>query len=209
MVLAILLLPTLINSGCQKKTETKVIDDDIYYTDIIPDTTATSIAYLYLGRFPQPNDSIASIYLDINDDKEMDVELFVYTSFQEVPGSNPDADYSYGSGIFMLKAGDSVAGIKPPYPLTIARSFKSDSLITNNSQYFESVRTYQTISAGNPFSCFTFDGDTYYGIKIKNGEGCNYGWLLMAFGKGTNTLAIKAFAINKALNKPIRAGQIK
>ncbi|MCX6246614.1 MAG: hypothetical protein NTW10_02670 [Bacteroidetes bacterium] len=52
-------------------------------------------------------------------------------------------------------------------------------------------------------------GDAYYGFKLGKNGGYLYGWVLLTIDPLTKIVTIKEYAINKTLNKPIKAGQIK
>jgi hypothetical protein len=207
----ILFLTSLISLGCHKndKTYNSIMQDDILYTNIQPDTSETSIRYWNLGRFPYPADSTALIYFDVDNDYLMDIYAGIYTHFYWVSASNPDNNYSYGSGLVMVNELDSIAVLDITSPLIIAKHFHIDSIIDNNSKYFPNGSTYKTWSGDNPFTCNTFNGDTYYGFKISKIGGYNFGWILLSISTSINKLTIKEFAINRTLNKPIKAGQKK
>jgi hypothetical protein len=185
------------------------MQDDILYTNIQPDTSETSIRYWNLGQFPYPADSTASIHFDVDNNKLMDIYAYIYTHYFWVSASNPDNNFSYGSGLVMVNEMDSLAVLDITSPLIIAKPFPFDSIIDNNSKYFHNGSAYKTWSGDNPFSCNTFDGDTYYGFKISKTGGYNFGWILMSLSISTNKLTIKEFAINRTLNKPIKVGQKK
>ena len=199
--------------SCHKQDEGSNIDnieipDNILYTDIIPDTSVTSIrgGDSIMG-FPIPSDSSASIIFDIDKDNIMDIILGVYTSYYFVSASNPWANYSFGSGIVMINEKNSVAYSEFIGPCALAKAFSIDSIIFNNSSYSRNVFTYSSGSYNSPCYGNSFSGDTYYGIKISKNGGYIYGWILLSFNIGGNKLTAKEFAINKALNKPIKAGQ--
>jgi hypothetical protein len=195
-------------SSCHKKNDIETIhqNDSIYYYDFSPDTSETSINYWYSG-LPLPADSSADINIDISNDGIMDLKAYVYTSYYWVSNGNPEANYSYGSGLIALRTTDSIASIIHPYPLDEAKAFPIDSVISNNSSYSNSVSCYKTWSGGDPFTCNTFSGETYYGIKLSNKNNFYYGWILMSFDFTNNRLIIKEFALNKTPNKSIKAGQ--
>jgi hypothetical protein len=203
----------LFSEGCKKNDSNitnTVLPDQILYTDLVPDSSATSVRYwIYLiDILPVPDDSSAIIDLDINNDHLMDLRVYVYTSYYWVSNSNPGANYTYGTGLVMLQEKDSVAYSENPGYCIIAKAFKKDSLISVSSKYSEAVATYASGNNWNsPCHCNTFKNDTYFGIKLSVQGGYNYGWILISFDIGSNKVTIKEFAINKTLNNPIRAGQ--
>jgi len=207
MVLAFLIFL----SGCKKKSEDNVpviLPDEIAYTDLIPDTTVTSVRRwisVYGDAIPIPSDSSASVSLDLDQDLVNDISLGAYTYYNFVSASNPGANYNYYAGVAMLDVKDSIAfGEIACYEYRVAKPFPLDSVISDSSRFGRSCILY---SRGSFPTCSIYapNGDTYLGFKLFRNGGCRYGWIQIRFV--SMSLTIKAFAINRTLNKPIRAGQ--
>ena len=185
-----------------------VVPDSILYTDLIPDTTATSIREWGVGyNIPVPADSFATIKLDVNKDNVFDLKANVGTMYYWVSNINAFANYSYYASLSMLQSSDSIAFYYTNGFCKIASAFNKDSVISENLSYSNHADTYAKGNAWGPCFCNTFNGDTYYGFKISVIGGYNYGWILMSFNVGSNKITVKGYAINKTLNKPIKAGQ--
>jgi len=196
--------------SCKKKTEETIVTpqpDDIFFVDISPDTTITSVrewTSFYVQSIPIPGDSGAGISLDVNHDNIDDIGFGVSHYYNFVSASNPGANYNYHSGIGMNGEKDSIAYKGTSGPCRIAEPFAKDSIISDISTYATSATTY---SSGHSTVCHcnAFSGDTYFGFKLTDNGGSNFGWILVSFS--SQKLTIKEFAINRTKNNPIRAGQ--
>ncbi len=196
---------------CKKRSDVLPglpVGDEIIYTDISPDTSFTSVRTWKneIGQdIPVPADSSAGMLLDIDKDKISDMGVGISTSYNFVSASNPAANYNFYSGIYMINNSAGIAYSGTSGSCKVAHSFSNDSVISNKSTYTNSVATFcQGASIG--CDCNSFAGDTYFGFRLWNNGVYNYGWILLHFDYSM-TITVKEFAINKTVNKSIRAGQ--
>jgi hypothetical protein len=209
----LLLLALTFLGACNKDNDSneKVeVKDDILFTDLVPDTTVTSVRewiYAGMGDVPVPDDSGASILLDMDRDDLPDMRFSVGTSYYWVSASNPLANYNFSSGLSMIRDPDAVSGHIYHEYCSVALPFLPDSIISSSCEFAPHVLTYHPYTPNSVCFCNTFTGDTYYGFKLSGADGTHFGWVLTAFDYAQNKLVIKEFAINKAAGKPIRAGQ--
>jgi hypothetical protein len=183
---------------------------DILFTDLVPDTTVTSVRewiYAGMGEVPVPEDSGASILLDMDRDDLPDMRFSVGTSYQWVSASNPEANYNFSSWLSMIRDPDSVAGHIYHEYCSVALPFLPDSIISSSCEFAPHVLTYHPYTPNSFCFCNTFTGDTYYGFKLSGADGTHFGWVLTAFDYAQNRLVVKEFAINNAAGRSIRAGQ--
>lgn len=208
----VLLIMILGCNGCKKNTDDStpiVLPDNILYTDVEPDTSVTSIrewVNYYYSWIPVPSDSSATIYFDLDQDGIMDVVTGAYTHYDQVSVSNPEVNYTFGSGFGMVRDTDSVAWVPPAEPCYCAKPFLPDSVIFIDSHYAEGATTSSKYTFAQPCSCNAFSGDTYFGMKMFRSGGYCYGWILMSY-PSSGTLIVKEYAINLTPGKPIKAGQ--
>jgi hypothetical protein len=192
--------------GCGKKNSN--LPDDIVYKVFSPDTSFTSIrTWEYDGgwTFPVPSDTSAGMTVDFDRDGMKDIGINIGTFGQFVSASNPEANIDYSSGLSPLHDGDAIACESAFAPK--ARQFVKDSEISDASSYYSFGVTY-----GEGVSTFDVqppEGDAYYGFKLHRDGGYRYGWVLLSIDPTNKILTVKEYAINRTLNNPIRAGQIK
>jgi hypothetical protein len=160
----------------------------------------------YYPYLPEPPDSFASISFDLDHDNINDISFGVSTFYYFVSASNPMANYNFSSGISLINNNDLIAYKDSSGPCPIAQPFLKDSIISISSKYIQGASIY---SHGFYIPCYIdgFSEDTYYGIKLSRPGGYIFGWVLINFNNEANKLTLKEFAINKTINKPIKAGQ--
>jgi hypothetical protein len=197
--------------SCKKKSEeinNTIPPDDIVYTDFSPDTSFTSVRTWIntgMGTFPVPSDSSAGMGLDFDQDSIINVYVGINTFYEFVSASNPEANYNYSANLAPAQPNDSIASESMGQPK--AKIFKKDSIIPGNSTFY-----WLGIMYGEGVSTFHVpapQGDAYFGFKIAKSGGYQYGWVLLRIDSWSKILTIKEYAINRTLNKPIMAGQIK
>ena len=205
-----LFLFCILISSCKKGGDQKndsILPDKILYTDIDPDTTFTSVRSWFdtgLGTIPYPSDSSAGITLDVDHNGLPDLSLRVFTFYQFVSASSPEANYNYGVIINTYDTKDSVVFDQTSGPCWAAKTFLQDSVISGNFKFTYSASIY---ASGYSTGCNVLPkvGDKYYGFKIWNNGNYNYGWILLNFN--SMKLTLKEYAVNLTPNKPIKAGQ--
>lgn len=182
--------------------------DEIVFTDITPDIQAStirdyySIMNPYCGPQPIPNDSIATIGLDLNNDSQLDFNIEIRHYQQEIN------QYCGHCGIFHIK----IITIKP----LSSNGFVS---IDTVSKYW--IRKYDTTqlilptdiwSNGN-VTALLMDGclipyvsfdDTYWGLKLDD----MIAWLHVE-RSSNNGLKIKELAINRTKGNALKPGKRK
>jgi len=210
----ILLLVAVGLTFCKKHQEASVdnssnLPDNIIYTDLVPDTSVSSVQKnLPPYQMPPPKDSSAQIDLDVDHDGINDITVGADVIYFFISASDPGANYWFGLGLGTIREQDSVPIlITSPPCFSTARPYQKDELIFNNSHFSIGSLLSSSGSPQDPCECNTLSGDTYYGFKLYDHGGYDYGWILLN-GGGTS-ITVKAFAINKTKNNPIKAGQIK
>ncbi len=183
--------------------------DDIYYYNIIPDTTITSVSSYYpFSGIPNPNDSTASIQIDLDNDGINDITLSVSHYYQWQSASNPLSNYFYQSGLNMINSIDSIATLNYydtqfGVNLTVLNFLHINDAINSNLRYHTSA-TIKSIVFWGPSYNGPY-GDSYVGFKIKRNGNYHYGWILIS--RSGSNLTIKEFALNRTPNRKILAGQ--
>ena len=100
---------------------------------------------------------------------------------------------------------DSISDEKNHVPR--AKQYIKDSLIPGNSTfYFLGIMYSEGISSHLPYIPAPA-GDAYFGFKLFRNGGFRFGWILLNINPISKTLTIKEYAINKTLNRPLKAGQ--
>ncbi|MCX6305451.1 MAG: hypothetical protein NT040_10830 [Bacteroidetes bacterium] len=197
-------------TSCKKKSEETshgTPSDDIVYTDISPDTAVTSVRswqVIPYGSLPVPKDSSAAILLDLDQDHTIDISIDATTYYKIVSASNPEANYNFQAGISMGDK-DSVAFRGISYgTCSIAKPFPADSVISDKSGFTRHAIIY---SQGSFPLCIiaAHQGYIYYGFKLFRNGGYMFGWIQIRFV--SMCLTIKAYAINRTIGRPVRAGQ--
>ncbi len=210
LIITLLLFSILLHS-CKKGTESNdgiVLPDKILYTDIIPDTVFTSVRYWSntggFGILPVPSDSSAGMYIDVDHDSIPDLGLFVYTYYQMVSASHPEANYNFGCIIKGNDSRDSIIFDSITGPCHNAKPFLKDSVISGGFKFDDYTYLYSS-GFSTPCHIAPVSGDAYYGFKILiNGKFC-YGWIRVNFD--SMNLTLKEFAVNLTGNNSIKAGQ--
>ena len=205
----ILFLTILILVFSCERYDSHTINDNILYFDYIPDTSIGTIKYftpspvppsiMNCPNIPTPQDSVTSIYLDVNQDKIND--FFIEAVHNKV-------DFGCGSHCICFYYRIAINGLNNvSFISTYLKDdldyvpIKYDSLSTVNKDSTWNERAFLYLySPGAPFSTDFFD--CYIGIKICN----HYGWINIA-PTGKNGIVIKEYALNLTEDKNIKCGQ--
>ncbi|MBL4715445.1 MAG: hypothetical protein JKX95_02330 [Bacteroidia bacterium] len=204
-------------TNCKQDPQFKDLQiNDIIYTDIFPDTTITSIDSLAYNNnwfcyFPYPSVSSKSFYIDLDKDNVDDYEVVISYAYYEMSMSDPCTNNSFSIHIETL-SDDSIA-IGDPSIL-----IEGDT-INNSFRYYK----YLYFFANHPLGASYLikpkpSTDFYIGLKLKDNKKFYYGWLNLDVNGYTfyhilspetfeHSVTIKGYAINKAPNTPILAGQ--
>jgi hypothetical protein len=207
----------LVLCDCKKKNKCSAnadLPDSIVYTKLIPDTTVSSVRNnLGWMEWPPEKDSSASIFLDVDHNGTMDIQIFAYVYYHFISASSPQANYDFGLSFGMVRDQDDVAVSQPcdhcgNSPVC---AFKEGSAISDNYRYFKGGIVYNSGAPEYDFCyCNALSSDTvgtYYGFRIYDGGCYKYGWILL-YGGGS-ALTVEAYAINETKGKSILAGQKK
>lgn len=202
------LVSTIFFGGCKKDDATNedvdTSPDSILYSGPI-DTILTSISNWDQTGDPQPYDSTAFYYFDVDGDSVADFKM-THSHSKVKPSMSGQAVSTHSTIIYPASnAADKIAikqdyGPWEPYPLEYLDKVDSNLQWWNNAYLF----IYSVSPGIGVVASQSLDGE-YIGLKLDKGGVIYYGWLHVEPNwRGTK---IKGYAINMVNNKRIKAGQ--
>jgi len=188
-----LLLIQFIFIGCKKNSPNNdnEIIFDILYTDIDPDSTVVA---------PTVSDSFSYYYFDLNNDEIDDFRFGLRHWYTFV---SPSCCDNYYNKIESLN-NNKITGDESTFGHCAQPLFVNDTI--DNCLYWA---TSSTLLAKVEFSnlCPWDWPDRFIGLKLVVSNDTLYGWIRL--NADYSEILIKEYAINKASNMPIIAGQIE
>jgi hypothetical protein len=207
-----LILPFLVFS-CDKD-ENNIETDNILFTDIIPDSTISSLdSLVYVGNDdwgdcykPYPEDSTAYYNLDINDDNQIDFRIshsHWYGTEQWSPHNWCSVFDNYSIEIVSFNEHNEIcADTNNDWPRYIPNQLKIGNRVDNDCLWNKKVTIY--ISSATCM-CSYSSSSNYLGIRIKKNDIWYYGWLSMEYSEQQFTII--EYGINLTGNNLIAVGQ--
>lgn len=212
-VVAFFLLSLLI-FNCNKnesydEEEILPLEVNILYTQLQPNLEVTSVDTLLYVEYggggsyiPQPSDTTASLYLDINNDDVIDFRIRCSSNYNWVTNDDPWANYSRSISISGTSADNQIA-ITDDY--NIAHLLDTNAVVNDSLEWVTNAMLY-LYSAEAPFST-NFNGDVYLGLRMKQDQGDNFCWLFI--NKTQYDISVMSYAINLTLDESIHIGQVE
>ncbi|MBN2570743.1 MAG: hypothetical protein JXA68_01330 [Ignavibacteriales bacterium] len=177
--------------------ENKEDEFEIYYNTI--NDSINTVQYTYTAlvtcEYPYPNDSSASIYVDIDGDTIND---FYFQKFHYLANFGGRCAVTIHTGY--LKAINSEFSIAK-LNNDCLKAFERDEFINDTNKWESEGVIYSNFIGCNCYSNF------FIGFKKEKNEIINYGWLKVK--SSDSKLVIYDYAYNNISNNGIYAGQIK
>jgi len=185
--------------------EDNYAEDIILFTELQPPLTVTSVdTVVYLlgpGYYaPSPEDSTATISLDINNDGIDDFSVSCTTMFYWVSASGGSANYNFWISISGISDENQVS--KTDH---FAKFYSADDVIDNSENWNQEALLM--MSGGYVPYYSNFEGNRYLGLKIKQGQNDYYSWLQI--NKTGYLITVMSHATNQTAHNSIRAGQFE
>lgn len=203
-----IVLFSLVFSSCKKENESTIINNDnIIYTKLLPNIEVTSVDSLIphgsgCGDIPSPSDSTASVSIDINNDGAIDYILTCSSWYNFVSASGPCVNYNTN---ILISGTSNENQIAVTGNYNVVNLLGLDNTVDSNRTWTQGG-TLMSSSVVAPFS-YNFSGNKYIGVRIKNGQLDNFGWIYL--NKTGYKITIISYAINLSGNNAISTGQIE
>jgi hypothetical protein len=188
-----------------KKDNPKPLDK-IVFIDLNPDIDINTISQYYTnmnpfcGQLPMPNDSIASINLDLNNDSENDLKIEVSHYQQEITQYCGHCEIFYIKTIRVSPLNTRIFVSIDTISKSWIRTYDTTKIVSNSDLWSNSSHT-ALLEDGCMIPNFSFE-DTYWGFKLND----MIGWLHVE-RSSKNGLRIKEFAYNETKDNSIKVGQ--
>lgn len=190
------LIVSLLIFGCKKGQ--KILPDDIESHQLEPVVEFSSTDSVYYVPFGPgcpvavPVDSSAQRNIDISADGVDDFSIFMMHLYEQLSDSNPCVNYKYSISAIGLEQNET-AGI-----------VDKNSLIHSGLNWSNSTSLMRKGYFGPGAGSVDFSDSSYLAVRVKNGIGYNYGWVLLT--KENFYISIHKTAINRTNNNSIITG---